>query len=804
MRDITERKHFQKQQSLLASIVDSSGDAIYTEAPDLTITSWNPAAVRLFGYGAEEILGRNASVLVPLEYRAQLASAVHRIRQSHKSERFESRRLRKDGSVIEVDLTLSPILDADGEFSALAVTAHDISERKRLEAELTAARDAALEAARLKSEFLANMSHEIRTPLNSVVGMTGLLLDTELSPEQREYANDVRESADTLLGLINDILDFSKIAAGKLVLEEVDFELTRTVESTVEMVAEQARRKGVELTVFIDPEAPQFLHGDPGRLRQVLLNLLSNAVKFTAQGEVVVQVNKLSENPKETILRFEVRDTGIGIPAEKLHLLFQPFTQVDASTTRQFGGTGLGLSIVKQLVERMNGNIGVTSTPDVGSTFWFTVRLGKQVDPCKPASERFAQFTGTRVLIVDDNPSSRQMLVTQTSAWGMEAVAAQSAEEGLKLLRSATPGNRFAAVLLDVIMPEVDGIELARLIKSDPELAGTAIIFVSSAAQTALPSTRLRGLEYNDWLMKPVSQSSLYDSLARALPSAAPKEELAPAAANGRVDTSPVANGRKLKVLVAEDNPLNQKLARLQLRKLGMEVDTVGNGREAVEAVTRIPYDLVLMDCQMPEMDGYDATREIRRREGTQRHTRIVAMTAHAMAGDREKCLAAGMDGYISKPVRAEVLEETLKQVIGNGNGAASPAAQAPRIADNAASRPPGPPFDPNTLAALRSDGMLDELAELFLNDTPAAVERIGAAFALMDFKSAASEAHRLKGSAAALGAQPMFELCQQLQTISNADELERAKPLFAQLKIEAERACRALAVEHGGSPHAA
>jgi len=357
---------------------------------------------------------------------------------------------------------------------------HDIGERKRLEAELTAARDSALEGARLKSEFLANMSHEIRTPLNSVVGMTGLLLDGPLTVEQREYANDVRESADTLLSLINDILDFSKIAAGKLVLEEVDFELTHTVESTLEMVAEMARRKGLEVIVSIDPEAQQFLHGDPGRLRQVLLNLLSNAIKFTAKGEIGVEVNKLSENPKETMLRFEVRDTGIGIPKDKLHLLFQPFTQVDASTTRNFGGTGLGLSIVKELVERMGGTIAVTSVPDVGSSFWFTVRLAKQVDATRPASERFAGFTGVRTIIVDDNEHSRQMLTMQTSAWGMEPASAASAEEALRAMReTAAAGRPYAVALIDVMMPEVDGIELARLIKSDPALASTAIIFVA-------------------------------------------------------------------------------------------------------------------------------------------------------------------------------------------------------------------------------------------------------------------------------------------------------------------------------------
>jgi two-component system sensor histidine kinase/response regulator len=804
--DISENKRYEEQRSLLASIVDSSGDAIYTEGLDLTITSWNAAAEKLFGYRADEIMGRNASVLVPLERRAELMKTVAQIRSTGRGERFETTRLRKDGSAVEIDLTISPLPDSSGRLRAMSLIARDIGERKRLEAELTAARDSALEAARLKSEFLANMSHEIRTPLNSVIGMTGLLLDTQLTPEQREYANDVRESGDTLLRLINDILDFSKIAAGKLVLEEVDFELTRTVESAVEMVADLARRKGLEMTVSIDPEAPQFLHGDPARLRQVLLNLLSNAIKFTAHGEVALQVNKLSENPKETMLRFEVRDTGIGIPKDKLHLLFQPFTQVDASTTRHFGGTGLGLSIVKQLVERMGGTIAVTSVPEVGSSFCFTIQLGKQVDVTRPASESFAHFTGVRVLIVDDNENSRQMLTMQTMAWGMEADTASSTEQALQLMRKAAAARQpYPVALVDVMMPEVDGIELARLIKSDPALSLTAIIFISSVGPTDAVRLRMRNLQFSGWLMKPVPQSLLYNALAKVL--AQPDVSAAvdapakvgaevPAHAKGH---SLLVGDRKPRILVAEDNPLNQKLARLQLGKLGMEVDTVGNGREALEALVRIPYDVVLMDCQMPEMDGYEAAREIRRREGAQRHTKIVAMTAHALTGDRDKCLEAGMDAYVSKPVRIEVLETTLKEMIGKGKSAPSDAGAASPAVNSvgaAAINGSAAPLDPNTIATLRNDGMLDEMSELFLTDTPATIERIGAAFALKDFKTAARESHRLKGSAAALGAQPMFELCQQLQLMGSIEDLEKAQPLFGRLKLEAERACRALRAE--------
>ena len=406
VRDISERKRAEKERSLLASIVDASGDAIYSESPDLTITSWNAGAEHLFGYSAAEIVGRSAALLVPLDRRAEILLPIGFGSQSDAGETFETVRQRKDGSSIDVALTRSPILDSFKNVIGFSVTAHDISERKRIEAELTAARDAALEAARTKSEFLANMSHEIRTPLNSVIGMTGLLLDTPLNPEQRDFAQDVRESGEALLTLINEILDYSKLAAGKMAFEEIDFELTAAVESAVDLVAEQARSKGLELTVSVDSEAPQNLRGDPGRLRQVLLNLIGNAIKFTNSGEVAVQVSKLSESPKETILRFAVSDSGIGIPQEKLHLLFQPFSQVDASTTRHFGGTGLGLSIARQLVERMGGTISVSSTLGSGSTFWFTAKFVKSGVVPKPASERFASFANVRLAL--SSPARRR------------------------------------------------------------------------------------------------------------------------------------------------------------------------------------------------------------------------------------------------------------------------------------------------------------------------------------------------------------------------------------------------------------
>ncbi len=709
LRDASEARRAQAANSLLASIVGSSGDAIYSESADMTLTSWNPAAEALFGYTAAEVIGHSAALLVPLDRRNELAQRIQRIRKTGKAETYETVRLRKDGGAVEVAVTQSPILDAAGEVAGLSVTVRDISERRRMEAELTKARDAALEGARLKSEFLANMSHEIRTPLNSIIGMTGLLLDTSLSPEQREFLGDVRESGDVLLGLINNILDFSKISAGKLVLEELDFDLAAELEGTVEMVAEQARRKGLELTVSIEPDVPRLLHADAGRLRQVLLNLLANAVKFTERGEVGVAVSKLGENPKETVLRFEVRDTGIGIPADKLPLLFQPFTQVDASTRRHYGGTGLGLSIARELVERMGGTISVTSAPGAGSTFWFTVRLAKQAGVGKPASERFAAMAGAKVLVVDDNPNSRRILERQLLSWGMRPSAAAGADEALGMLRAAAaPGAEpYRVALLDVMMPGIDGIELARRIKAEPALATTVLIFVSSAGPSREFKELLRGLDYAGWMMKPVPESSLYDALARVLEPAA--EEKAggptePAAGRPHAGGLRMPEGRKLRALLAEDNPINQKVATLQVRKLGLEVDTVANGREAVEAISRLPYDVVLMDCQMPEMDGYEASSEIRRRERQAggRHTLIVAMTAHALPGDREKCLAAGMDGYVSKPVKLEALEHELATLLAAQPPSAAAAAASGTTAAVETVAPPA--ADAQTGSAARTD----------------------------------------------------------------------------------------------------
>jgi two-component system, sensor histidine kinase and response regulator len=841
LRDVTERKRSESERMLLASIVATTGDAIFTESPELIITSWNAAAERLFGYSAAEAIGRDAALLVPLERRAEMAEHLRIFGEGGKFERIETARLRKDGTLVEVAMTASPIIDSSGRLTAISITAHDITNRRQIEAELTRARDVALEAARLKSEFLANMSHEIRTPLNSIIGMTGLLLDTGLSSEQHEYANDVRESGETLLNLINEILDFSKIAAGKMIFEDINFELRGAIEGAVEMVAEQARRKKLELTLSIDPDTPHQLRGDPARLRQVMLNLLANAIKFTERGEIAVAVNKLTENPREALLRIEVRDTGIGIPENKRHLLFLPFSQVDSSTSRHFGGTGLGLSIAREIVGAMGGTISVNSTEGVGSTFWFTAKFAKQVDTGVTAAELLASLAGVRAIVVDDNANSRNILSRELSSWGMEVKAAESAFRALELMRAAAPSNPFAVAITDVMMPEMDGIELARMIAGDPALRSTKVVLVSSAGARSEFNTRLRGLPIGGWLMKPVPQSSLYDAVLKVV--SVPRANLTLASepggtepARARAQAIPAAARRKLKVLIAEDNPINMKLAKLQLLKLGIEADCATDGNEAVAAVALRPYDLVLMDCQMPKMDGYEATAEIRRSEGGGRHTKIIAMTAHALQGDRERCIAAGMDGYLSKPVDLNVLEKELNAIAAALQGSADAPEQAAgqtsasaAATDGSGAHPaeqsgadgalqpaallPGPvqtrdgvddgSLDANAIADLRAEGngLLDDLIAMFLEQLPVALIALAEALAAKDSQAIAFQAHRLKGGVSNFGALAMTELCQSLETAAKGGDFIGAESIFDRLKTEAERVRQALEHQRTAAP---
>ena len=644
-------------------LIENANDFIYTHDLDGNYTSFNQAGLKLTGYTREEVLRMKSDQLVAPEHR-ELAWRMFRQKMDHGGvTTYELDYLARDGGRVPLEVS-SRLICENGKPVGIQGIARDVTERRRVEVELRRAKEAAEQASRAKSEFLANMSHEIRTPLNGLIGMTNLLLQTGLNPEQRDYVETARASGDVLLTVINDILDFSKIEAGKLEFETLDFNLAEVVEETVELLAQRAQSKGVELGSLIDSAAPRRLRGDPGRLRQIILNLTGNAIKFTERGEVFVEVACVEETPENVLLRFEISDTGIGIPVEAQERLFKPFSQTDSSTTRRYGGTGLGLVICKQLVERMSGEIGVRSAEGEGSTFWFTVRLDKQ--PAAQGTAKHDELAELRVLIVDDHPTQRKVLAHHLHAWRVRNGLICAPADAVSFLRSAAAdGTPFDFVVLDLQRPEVEGVELAAAIRATPELDRARVVLLTSLHQrTALPFRDIHAV-----LTKPVRPSTLYDCFVKVLKADTSTTVHFHRKSRAEGPVSARALGRVLRILVAEDNAVNQKVAVRQLEKLGYSsVDVAANGLEAIEALKRTEYDVVLMDCQMPELDGYEATRRIRQfstgdRGASSAAVHIVAMTANAMEGDRELCLAAGMDDYIAKPMRIEELQAALERV---------------------------------------------------------------------------------------------------------------------------------------------
>ena len=660
----------------------------YDLAPDMfasvesqtgVVIECNQTLAAALGSSKADILGRAVSDLYHPDCLSTMRHAFRTFAETGWIRDLELQLRQKDGRKLDVSLSASAMRDETGHVVKAILVMRDIAERKQIEFELARARDEALSAVRAKSAFLATMSHEIRTPMNAIIGMTDLLLNTSLDAAQRDMADTVRSAGEALLGVINDILDYSKIEAGKFVIESIDFDVRSTIEEVVNMLAERAHQKDLELTALVDPTVPSTVGGDPSRLRQVLLNLGGNAVKFTRQGEVIVRARVETDTDALAVVRFSVEDTGIGIAEKDRQHLFKSFSQVDSSTTREYGGTGLGLAISKQLVELMGGQIGVDSVEGKGSTFWLTLPLQKRQTRALPAPVDRSALRGLRVLVLDDNATNRALIRQQLGPYGLRVDAVESGEEALRLLEAAcADGSPYALVLSDLVMPGLDGFEFARRVKSNPALAACHLILLTSTSQRG-QAAEAKAAGFAGFLVKPIREAQLL---------ACVQSVLGFGAAEGSVTEPPLVTGRQLaeaaaqariRVLVAEDNPVNQKVAVLMLEGMGCRVDVVADGRDAVAAVRRTAYDVVLMDCQMPNLDGFQATAEIRRLEQPGQRVPIVAMTANAMEGDRERCLASGMDDYVAKPVRRGQLEQTILRWAQQAGTAASSSVRTAR-----------------------------------------------------------------------------------------------------------------------------
>lgn len=685
---------------------------------------------------------------------------------------------------------------------------------EKVEERTIALRDAAQRALRLtqeaqaanlaKSQFLANMSHEVRTPMNGVLGMAELLLDTDLDVHQRNLAETVLRSGEVLLKVLNDILDYSKIEAGKLEFESISFDLRETVEEITQLFAEKAQQKGLELLCDLHNDVPVALQGDPGRLRQVLVNLLGNAVKFTERGEVIVRVTVLESEEHYANLCFEVQDTGIGIAPEALEHIFEAFSQADGTTTRRYGGSGLGLAISKQLCEMMGGEISVESALNTGSIFRFTVRLRTRAPISRPAAARPCDLKGTRVLIVDDNATNRDILHHRVLSWGMRGGCAENGQNGLKLLKEAVEiGDPYELAILDMMMPGMNGLELARTIKADTAIASISLILLTSVSQDYDTETLHRhGVSAH--LTKPVRQSRLFESIIAVMGTL--PEKCSPSIGYEKAANAKVPRGTQ--VLLAEDNPVNQEVGRHMLEKLGCRVLTASDGREALEIFSKTPFDLVLMDCQMPELDGYQVTRIIReeelhrsedRTEQTRsiRRTPIIALTAHAMQGDREQCLAAGMDDYLSKPFNQDQLHSVLMRWLPSKPMTDSP---PDTFWKNRFSHLEL--LDPKVLDTLRTpaqkgeSSLLERVILIYMENSPKLVENLRQAIKSGDASSMLNAAHGLKSASGNLGASMLVELCRELESLGSAGTTAGSTSLLSVLEEVYERVCEALAKE--------
>ena len=779
---------------------DAKSECLYTN------TSWQ----EIFGVSLIESLMSDWREFLHPDDRESVSEQWEQTLTNLKAFSKDCRIITPKGDERWIHLRSSPVFSDTG--TRYTGTAMDITARKRTEVELNKAKDAAEAASIAKSEFLANMSHEIRTPMNGVIGMSNLLMDTDLDVEQRQFTETIRKSADSLMTVINDILDFSKIEAGKLDLEVIDFDLRVTLEEVGELMSLKAYEKGLEFASIVHHEIPSLLRGDPGRLRQILINLVGNAIKFTDSGEVTLESILEEEDAHRAVIRFSVSDTGIGISEEGMDRLFESFSQVDGSTSRNFGGTGLGLAISKQLTELMEGHIGVDSKEGQGSTFWFTVALEKQSE-VREILMIPDDIRKKRILFVDDNTINRQVYREQLKSWGCRYGEASSGTQAIDELRSAHEmEDPFEIVIIDMQMPEMDGEELGCRIKQDLDLADTVLIMVSSIG-TRGDVARLKKIGFAAYLTKPIKQSQLYDCLATT--SKIWKEKKQPQDAT-IVTRHSLADNKKgeVRILLAEDDATNRKVALHILKKFGYRADAAGNGQEVLQALEKVPYDIVLMDIQMPVMDGYEATRRIRELELKAQRVKlnkndaedlsdseiqlsarsgripIVAMTAHAMKGDREKCIAAGMDDYTPKPINPEELLEKIEKWTRVEQNTSSPEAevQKERVQPETSEKTQPLDLEKALERAMGDKEFLKMLLGGFIQELPDQIESLTVAVAGTDMVALTEQAHRLKGAAANLSADGVSSAAKLLEEIGRSQNINEADQILEVLLNESKR----------------